>query len=574
MQRSKQGITRLLPVVLCLMTLLLAACGGNASPSSNTLALRKAPVEQQVFVSPESGVSDIGTFDPGLSIDLPSISAINMVFTGLVQLNDQLQVKPQLASSWEESASGLTWTFHLKPNLKFSDGTPLTSQDVAYSIDRALQPALKSTTAPIYLSLIKDSDKLVAGKIKSIIGDSVLTPDANTVVLIANRKASYFLNALTYPCSFVVEKSLVDRYGTAFTDHLSEGGGAGPFKVQEYSHSRQIVFVPNANYYGPKPQLQKVIFPFYKQSDTVYQAYQVNQVDITGIPGPHFSADKGRPDFHQAPTLQIDYYAMNYLAKPFDSINMRKAFALAIDKDEIAHAIWKGRHFATNHIIPQGMPGYNPNLRGPDGTSSTRGNPALARTLFQAGLKDEGLQSASQLPSIVLSYMSGSKDLDNEVAALIQMWQTVLGVSVKPQPIDFNKLLDEITAATNNPNGLQFWGIAWVADYPDPQDWTTLQFDAGVPNNTMNYGQNDSLGAAEQQAIQQLLESADANQDQNARLQAYENAEQALVNDVAWLPLTQVTRAYLLKPYVVGYTANPINMIPPDDWSGIYIAAH
>src|SRR5438067_1058165 len=114
------------------------------------------------------------------------------------EFNDKLNVVPQLAASYSQGSDGLTWTFKLKPNLKFSDGTPLTSQDVVYSIDRALQPANKSVVAPLYLALIKDSDKLNAGKIKTIIGDSLLTPDPNTVVIIANKKARYFLDALCY----------------------------------------------------------------------------------------------------------------------------------------------------------------------------------------------------------------------------------------------------------------------------------------------------------------------------------------------------------------------------------------
>src|SRR5260370_26402833 len=228
MRPSKKLITTLLPTFLALMGMLLVACG-STSPSSSTTT--KASPDKQVFVYPIYGVSDIKTFDPGLSTDLPSIQAIDSIFTGLVQLNDKLAVVPQLAASYKEESDGLTWTFTLKPNLKFSDGTPLTSQDVAYSIDRALQPAEKSTTAPIYLALVKDSDKLNAGKIKTIIGDSVLTPDANTVKIITNKKASYFLDALSYSCSYVVEKSLIDKYGTNFTDHLTEGGGDVPFKV-------------------------------------------------------------------------------------------------------------------------------------------------------------------------------------------------------------------------------------------------------------------------------------------------------------------------------------------------------
>ncbi|WP_376794603.1 ABC transporter substrate-binding protein [Thermogemmatispora sp.] len=555
---------------LCIVAFLLTACGGGTSTTST----EKAPASKQVFIYPEAGVSDIATFDPGLSTDLYSIQAIDMVFTGLVQLDNNLTVQPQLAASWETSADGLTWTFHLRPNLKFSDGTPLTSADVAYSIDRALQPAEHSTTAPIYLALIKDGDLLQKGKIKTIIGDSIQTPDPNTVVITIKKKAAYFLDALTYSCSYVVEKKLIDKYGSSWTDHLDEGGGAGPFKVQSYQHSKQIVFVPNPNYYGPKPQLQKVIFPFYKQADTAYKAYRAGQVDEAGVPSANIDQARKGNDFHLAPQLWINYYTMNYLVKPFDSINMRRAFALAINKDEIVHAVWKDIYIPTNHIVPKGMPGYNPNLKGPDGTTSTAGNPTLAKQYLQAGLKDEGLTSVSQLPTITLTYPSGSADADREVAALTQMWQSVLGITVKVRAEDFNKLLDDIVSATNNPHGLQFWGIAWIADYPDPQDWLTLQFDAGVPNNNMNYGQNHSPDAAQQQATQKQLEQADAMPNGPARYQVYNQAEQQLVNDVAWLPMEQVQAAYVVKTYVHGFFYNPQQLIPPNYWSQIYITQH
>ena len=113
-------------------------------------------------------------------------------------------------------------------------------------------------------------------------------------------------------------------------------------------------------------------------------------------------------------------------------------------------------------------------------------------------------------------------------------------------------MLQDVGAAQNNPKGLQFWFLAWIADYPDPQDWTTLQFDKGVPNNTMNYGQNNTSDAAQQQHVQQALEAADVNPDQHARLQAYMQAEQQLVNDVAWLPIDQEETNQVLKPYVKG----------------------
>src|SRR5258707_7843674 len=241
METTKKKCTKLFsPIALCLIALLLSSCdlfGGN----NNNLPAKpvKAPLKQQIYTAPILGASDILTFDPALAYDVSSISAIQMVFTGLVQLDDKFQVQPQLAQSWQQTSDGLTWTFHLKPHLKFSDGSPLTSADVIYSIDRALQPATKSTVAPIYLDLIKDSDKLLGGRIQTLINDSLMAPDPNTVVIQIKKKAAYFLAMLTYPCSYVVEKKLIDTYGANFTDHLVLGGGAGPFRVTKYAHGKE-----------------------------------------------------------------------------------------------------------------------------------------------------------------------------------------------------------------------------------------------------------------------------------------------------------------------------------------------
>src|SRR5215471_14006402 len=204
---NKKYATRFTPLLLTLVVLLLSSCNLFGSNTPNIPAKPvKAPAKDQVFVAPILGAADITTFDPALAYDTSSISAIQMVFTGLVQLDDKFQIQPQLAQTWQQSPDGMTWTFHLKPHLKFSDGTPLTSADVIYSIDRALQPTTKSTVAPIYLDLIKDSDKLLGGGIQSLINDSLLAPDPNTVVIQTNRSAAYFLSMLAYSCSFVVEK--------------------------------------------------------------------------------------------------------------------------------------------------------------------------------------------------------------------------------------------------------------------------------------------------------------------------------------------------------------------------------
>src|SRR5205085_2545564 len=452
----------------------------------------------------EGGTSDILSFDPALAPDAFSSAAIDLVFTGMLQLNNKLEVECVLCSTYSVGSDGVTWTFNLKPNLKFSDGTPLTAQDVVYSMDRALDPKTQSGTAPYYMRYIKDATARNGGTVKSLIGDSLVAVDNNTVKVVAASPVAFFLESLVYPTSWVVEKSVVTKWGKASTAHL----------------------------------------------DT----------------------DRHRADFINAPFLAINYYTMNYLQKPFDVTSCRQAFALAINKDVIVKSVWKNSFLATNHIVPKGQYGYNPNLKGPDGTTSTAGNQTAAQNDLKACEQAQGYASAANFPPVTLTYSSaGAQDVRNEVAAMQQMWQNVLGISVKTDDIDINKLFSDEGLGSNNP--LQFYtGPAWLADYPDPQDWTTLQFDKGASQNGMSFGQNHGPDAAAQQMVQQQMEAADKITDKTQREMAYWNIEQQLVNYVAWFPMEQQEINILQKPCVQGVVQNAMAVLPPEDWANIYIS--
>src|ERR1700694_1627798 len=278
--------------ILAAMLLILSACGGQGgtgtTPTTNTAA--PASADKQIARIP-IGATDFGSLDPALIQLAVDYQTAESIFTGLVAFDHNVQLQDQLAASHTISSDGLTYTFTLRPNLKFSDGTPLTSKDVAYSINRALAPATNSPVS-YYLNLLKDFDKFTTGKIPTLIGDALLTPDANTISIVISKPAAYFLQALTYPTSWVVEKSLIDKYGPKWTEHLTEGGGSGPFKVQQYSHTAGITFVPNASYYGPQPKFQKVVFNYYNTTETNYQAYQAKQVDLTLVPSTNLAQVK------------------------------------------------------------------------------------------------------------------------------------------------------------------------------------------------------------------------------------------------------------------------------------------
>ena len=568
MRRYKQSRLALLSTILCLFTMLLAACAQKGTPN-----YQKAPEHKQVLVSTAVGGStpDITHFDPALANDLSSSIAIQTIFTGLVSFDDKGNVQKQLASSWEYSSSSLTWAFHLKPNLKFSDGKPLTSHDIAWSINRALQKNTKSPTAPGYLGYITDASKLNSGAISSIIGDSLITPDPNTIEIKISQPVTFFLDTLAEPVAYPVEQSLIEKYDSNWTDHLEEGGGDGPFKVKKYVHQKELDLVPNPNYYGPQPQLKEVIFPFYERQNTTYSDYLANKLDDTAIPLGNLDQAKLRPDYVHFPILSTNYYTMNYKLKPFDNIRIRQAFALAINKQKIADQIWKGSVIATNHIIPQGMPSYNPDLKGPDSTTNLTGNPKEAQALLQQGLKEEGWNSISQIPPITLTYSSsGIQTVKDEVTELLKEWKNVLKIMVIASDIDSNTLSDDASKGDNNP--LSFYAAAWDADYPDPQDFTTLQFDNDVAQNSMNFGQNNSADETQQQNLQFRMENADVLQYPEKRFKEYQDIERQLVKDVAWLPLEQQLTNELRKPCLQGFPNTSTSLIPPDDWANIYIS--
>lgn len=573
MQRNKKAI---MPAILFVLVTLLAACGGpgpgtnpTATSATTPTGPARRPPAQQILRYPMSQTSDLQTMDPALDQDTASDFAIKAVFTGLVEFNDQAQVVNELASSHQVSSDGLTYTFNIKSNAKFSDGTAVTADDVAFSIDRTMQPATKSAVAS-YMSLLKDYDKLIHGKVSTLIGDSIIVVDPHTIKLIISKPAAYFLSTMTYSSWYTVEKKLVLKYMSNWTDHLAEGGGAGPYMVQSWNHNKGVDMVPDPYWYGSAPKIQHLEYYQSGDFDTTYRAYQANQFDYATVPPAQLASAKSSPEFHEFPNLVTTYLAMNYLTKPFDNIKIRQAFALAINRDVLASTLLKGSVSPCWCFVPPGMPGHS-NIIGPDNVTSTAGDQTKARQLFQQGLSEEHYTSASALPPIKLTYYASSATVTQYVSAIAQMWKLTLGISITTQTLDFPKLNETVTSTQDNPNGLQMWRASWQADYTDPQDWLSVFFLPKADNNDTNYGQNTSQAASEQQQVQQALQRADIDQNSTSRLSTYEDAEQKIINDVGLIPLWQPKNQVMIKPYVYGIVLNGLNIIPPDDWANIYL---
>jgi peptide/nickel transport system substrate-binding protein/oligopeptide transport system substrate-binding protein len=548
------------------LALLLAGCGssGNTSKAAN-----------QTVVLQATGVTEVKTMDPPNATDVYSVAYSSIVFPGLVVLDKNLTAIPWAASALPTvSSDGLTWTFKVRSGLKWSDGTPITAQTYAFSMNRAENPC-NAFGAAYYLYAIKDASAFnsekcdtasgkITGPVQTLIGDSINATDSQTLVVTLAQPATYFLYAMTYPTSYAVPEQLVSKYGsTNWTNHLADNGGFGGdiFKVTQWNHVGDLILSRNDAFWGTKPVLSKVDVKFYKDTTTAYNAYLAGQSDVGVAPVAQLAQAKTHKTFHQIPVQQIDYLGTNWKMAPFDSLEMRQAFDIALDKTTIANVILKGTVTASNHIVPSGMPGYNAALVGPDGTQNLSGNTAKANQLATDYATKTGCGTAtdfSKCPAVTLTIISGSEDLQNAAAAEQQMWLKAFPkYPITITSIDFNTLLQKTSA-----HQLQFWTLAWIEDYPDPQDWLTTNLACDSAYNS---------GFACDQQADALMKQADGNPDQTSRLKQYQQAEQILVTQVAWLTTDQATNWWETGPHLQGYTITAGGLVPRESWQSMYI---
>jgi peptide/nickel transport system substrate-binding protein/oligopeptide transport system substrate-binding protein len=564
---------------LALLAMLLMGCGPSSGSSSQLDA-------NQVFIWPLIHVPSFNdlVLDPANVTDLYSSTVTNAIYGGLVTTDHNLNVVPNMAT-WDVSPDGRTYTFHLKPNLHFSDGTPLAAQDFAYSIDRALSPQVCvpffgagcTPYAANYLLKIKGAAARASGTLSTLIGTGLIVQDAQTLVIKLDPNqppAAYFLEALTYPTSYPVESQLIKKYGSNFathkdwTAHLDEGGDTGPFILKSHD-DKQITLVPNPYWFGPKITLKEIDRPFVADPVDAYTAYRQGKYDYSEVPSQEYQAARDQADFHEVGLLTTLYVGMNQDFAPLNNLSLRQALALAINKQLIADRVLNGAAYPTNHIVPQGMPGFDDSLTAPGINSRTVTGDADTAKKFLTDFYTKNPQYGNKL-SIQLTYTKNDTDTLRTAQALQAMWQTLPGVTITLTGITFQDLITAVFANTvgNHPGALQMWMLGWIADYPDPQDWLSLQFAKNSPNNAANYRDGGGFTA------QAYMSQADQEQNPAKRMSLYNKAEQQLVDDVAWLPYVQSKGIWRLKTYIQGFNPSALDMLSDLDWANVKVLAH
>lgn len=574
-----------LMVLVGVVAILIAGCGTSSSGAA------PLPDSQQIFRFPLNANSvDIKTMDPAQVQDYYSYFPVELVFPSMLALSAAGTPIPWAAQSMPtfDSANN-TYTFTIRPNLKWSDGTPINANTFAYSINRALSPC---TASPVtyYLFALKDSSTFatescksdgvtVSGKIASLIGDSITVPDSQTLVLTLSAPAPYFLEAICYPTADAQPEQLITKYGPkSWTQHLTDNGGFGGnmYKLVTWDHKGNVIVQRNDNFWGAKPKMREVDFKVYQTVNAEYDDYLAGRLDQGAAPPAQYKTSKARADFHEEGALWINYYQPVWTKVPFNNVDVRQAFDLALNKSVLANQVDQGSVIPSNHIVPQGMPGYNSGLLGPDGTNSTSGNVPMATKLMDtyATANCKGYKAGSNqfqtCPQVTLVDSNDPSIVTYDQAA-VAMWQQAFpGYPIKTSFTDFNTLISQIYG----PNVPQIYGIAWIADYPDPQDWLSLQFAPTAINNA---------GFVTDPTANALMAQADVDLSSN-RLSLYNQAEQSLVTQGAWITESQQKLFWNVPTYVHNFTLTSQGLLPlggtggtagsGPSWETLFLSAH
>lgn len=537
------GIMAGLVVAVGAIVIVLVATGGDDDGGGRTQAERtpenggggEERAEGELRLSGPEPL----TLDPHVTQDAGSALYIVEIFGGLLTLDPELQIQPDLATEIPTAENGgkvvnpdgtVTYTFHIRDDAAFHDRRPVTANDVKFSIERAADPSTLSIVAEFFLGDIVGVREKLRGEADEVSGVEVI--DRSTVAITIAQDLPSFLYKLTYPTSFVVDQRQVEADPRNWTRRPN---GTGSYMLEEWRLGERIVLEANTRYHLGAPHVERVTYLFTGGGLTLYET---GDVDVSGVPLDDIErvqdpADPLNKEYRSGERLAIDYIGFNTQDEPFDDPMVREAFVRAIDRQQIASAVFKDAVPVANGIIMPGMAAHNPQAQAPEF------DPELAQQL----LEESEYGGLDGLPEITLAESGTGATSGEGTAAIVEMWRQNLGVEVEIQQADTATFFQDVQEGR-----FQMWLIGWIMDYPAEDDLLNIHFDSESPNNDTQYS-NPQVDA--------LLRQALTEQDEQQRIELYQQAEQMILEDLPWFPLFFDRFHALIKPYVNNY------LIPP-----------
>lgn len=480
---------------------------------------------------------------------VPDMRITKALFEGLMRLDGRTaRPVPGLAERWEASADGRVYTFHLRTNLTWSTGEPITAAEVIYSWRRALDPATAADYAG-QLFYIKNAEEFYNGKLQNRSQLGIRALDPFTLQVELNDPLAFFLDLCCFPTLAVVPRSSIEKFGDRWltTRPLP---ASGPYELVAWRLNDRVRLQKNPRYWDAAHTRSEVIDLLPTGSpNTALNLYETGVADVVWdkdlAPIELMDVLMRRPDFHKFDFLGTYFYRFNVTRKPLDDPRVRRAFALATDKQRIIRKLTFGGEKAADHFVPDGVAGYT----SPDGLGF---DPAQARKL----LAEAGFPGGNGFPRLQYTFFSaagGAAKMQGKIAIeLQQMWRSELGVE-----IDLRQIERKIFYNAQSRLDYDISASSWVGDYNDANTFLDLYMSESGNNRT---GWKNAR-------YDGLIRQANRQTDRQRRAALFREAEALLVSQEAPIVPLYFYAGFILfdNSKVAGISPNLLDEHPLQD---------
>ncbi|MHC1694720.1 MAG: peptide ABC transporter substrate-binding protein [Eubacteriales bacterium] len=515
--------------IIMVATIILSACGTGGKAGGKQLVAQIGP-------NPE-------TMDPALNSAIDGANMLLFAFDCLLNVDKDNKVIGGAAETWETSEDGLTWTFHLRKDMKWSDGTPLTANDFVYSWKRVADPATAAPYGETVLGMVKGYAEAAAGTVDAL---AVSAPDDNTFVVELSHPCGYFDKLAAFQVLSPVNKATIEKNGEAWATKPEFYVCNGPFYISEWVPSSYILYTKNPNYRDAASiKLDSIKLLLIEDSNASYAAYQNGEaMMIKDVPTAEIPSLKDNADFYIDPLIGTYYVSLNDSLPQFSDPKVRKALSLAIDRKYVAETLMQGVYSAAPNFIGLGVTDWDSSFFMDNANggkpyidiNNHEGNLAEAKQL----LADAGYPNGEGFPAI--TYSINDLGYHKVVAEYIQQAWKELGITVKVDVVEWASFTPLRRAGDyeSSRNG-------WVFDYNDASNMLELLMSTNG-NNDGKYNNPD---------YDALMKSAANEKDPATRSSLMHQAEDLLMADAACIPIAYYNDYYLQSPKITGSWHSP-----------------
>lgn len=505
---------------LLFIMMILISCGGagkESSSSGNTKIIVNETAEPK-------------SIDPGLLTDQSGIAVNSLVSEGLTRQGKDGTPEPGLAEKWDVSEDGLTWTFHLRENIKWSSGEPVTADDFKFAWLRVLEPATASEYAYM-LHYIKGGQAYNEGKgKKEDVGINVI--DSRTLEVKLERPTAYFASLAASPTYAPIREKFFDEKGKNFALEADAMEYSGPYKIKNWKHDSNFIMVKNENYWNKDHiKIDEVEMVLVADSTAELNAFNNGEIELIRLTAEQYKRYEKDPRVNVFRNNSVWYLEYNMENKFLANKKIRQALTLAVDKEEMANTIVKGTGEAAYGIVPTGFPGESKTFREENGDSYPKYNPEEAKRLYKEGLAELGVTELPEL-SLIINEAGNNKKIAEYVQEKIR---TNLGANIRIEPIPFKERMARLQQ-----KDFEIALSGWGSDYADPMTYIDL-FVTNGGNNHSSYSNPK---------YDELIKTANNSSDNKVRMQAMRDAEKILGDDMPVGVMLYSTRVIMLNPKI------------------------